>query len=231
MDGYCVDQWETPASSYASRRSGNFRLTRHRYSKGHYNMSGLLDSVLWEATKSVSVTALQEKRGGQWRDWMVDDPPHWEAMKFYASQASGEVLCGGLGLGLIQHALADNPAVTRVTTIDHSPDVIALVANQLPKRIDSVILSDFADYTKYLGKTIHRRHAPDWIIVDLWVANGIGEKMRLMFQEILPMRDQLHELFPAAKLIFHGFPTQCDAIWPMSDDIRSALRILAEMRP
>lgn len=53
----------------------------------------------------------------------IDD--HWKFIR----KASGKVLVGGLGLGMVLKCLLDKKSVTKVTVVEKSPDVIKLVAS------------------------------------------------------------------------------------------------------
>ncbi|MBD5357424.1 MAG: hypothetical protein HDR88_10540 [Bacteroides sp.] len=53
----------------------------------------------------------------------IDD--HWK----FIQKASGKVLVGGLGLGMVLKCLLDKTSVTKVTVVEKSSDVINLVAS------------------------------------------------------------------------------------------------------
>ena len=50
----------------------------------------------------------------------------------FVLNAHGDVLIGGLGIGMIVLAIQDLPEVTSITVIEKYPEVIELVGNQLP---------------------------------------------------------------------------------------------------
>ena len=50
----------------------------------------------------------------------------------FCSKAHGDVLIGGLGIGLIVLAIQDKPEVNSITILECNQDVIDLVATQLP---------------------------------------------------------------------------------------------------
>lgn len=50
----------------------------------------------------------------------------------FCRKAHGDVLIGGLGLGLIVLAIQENPKVNHITIIEKSKEVIELVGKQLP---------------------------------------------------------------------------------------------------
>ena len=59
------------------------------------------------------------------------DMEHRTNMDFCV-QANGDVLIGGLGIGLIILAIQDNPEVRSITVVEKSQEVIDMVATQLP---------------------------------------------------------------------------------------------------
>lgn len=183
-------------------------------------MSGLLDSALFRAAKPLVITTLQEKRHGKWYQWMVDDPPHWEAMKFYAERSSGHVLTTGLGLGLVLHSLALNPEVKSVTVIERSQDVIDLIGNQVPAC--NIVLGDFYEFLDTTPIEF------DTCIIDLWVAHDVASKLEA-YKSAIYTYIKVRERWPKAKLFFHGFATLCDELWLMSEETKHSLKILAEV--
>lgn len=225
-----IEDWITPATAYPERRIGDHRIRRHRYGRGIYRMSGLDDKALFRVLRGhpLPITCLEQRRvGGGWHTWMVDDPPHWKAMQVYAAEAQGPVLCAGLGLGLIQHALAANPAVEYVLTVEREADVIALVNPLLPhpaKELRTVeeewrgVLSGDLDAVE-----------EEWgmIVVDLWVTSNLRDKYEAM-ADATSMYRRLRDRWPDAKLVFHGFTPLCDVRWPISAKTRRVMHMLAK---
>ncbi len=194
-----LDSWHTPATDYPEIQVGSHRIKRSRY-RGHYYMYGIDDYLLFHTRHDLKITTLQELRGKRWHQWMVDDPPHWRAMEIYAEHSEGDVLCAGLGLGLIVHALARNPKVASITVVEQSQDVIDLISPHLPTDKHITIVKD-----DWYG--IYRRAEHRWggIIVDIWVANGAAEKQDQFHHEVLPMWVELAQLYPDTPLTFHGY--------------------------
>jgi len=58
---------------------------------------------------------------------MQDSQAEYNEHQWLWDNATGDVLIGGLGIGLVHQTLMDNPDVTSVTIIENSQDVIDLV--------------------------------------------------------------------------------------------------------
>lgn len=63
---------------------------------------------------------------------MSETPMEHRTNMAFVTSAFGDVLIGGLGLGMIVLAIQDREEVQSVTVLEKSPDVIAAVAHQLP---------------------------------------------------------------------------------------------------
>ncbi len=74
---------------------------------------------------------------------MSDTPYERLTNRDLVGKAFGDVLIGGLGIGMILVPLINNPAVTSVTVIECNQDVVDLVAPQLPLTDEvSIICAD-----------------------------------------------------------------------------------------
>ena len=210
-------EWHTPATDYPRVRLGSMRVKSYQYKKGCYHMNGLLDSVLFQVVKPIIITDLQEYINGRWKTWMVDDPPHWEAMKFYAKEARGRVLTTGLGLGLVIHLLADNPKVESITVVERSTDVIGLMHDLIPSC--NIVNKDFYHFMEETDLRF------DTCIIDLWTT-AIAPK-RELFGNAFETRRMVDKRWPYALTFLHGFIPLCDKVWPMSQQTRDDLTRLA----
>jgi hypothetical protein len=179
-----VAEWRTPATAYPCARRGVAEVAFHTYTRGIYDCYGMNGYKYFEVRRPIRICNLKVRR----RVWMVDDPPHWFAMLNHASRFHGHVVCAGLGLGLIVHALAANPKVTAITVVEREADVIALVKPLLPEC--EVVHANFWDWT---GQ-------PDGILYDLFV--GSGREIR---DEALGVYINLRRHFPQAQVRIHGF--------------------------
>lgn len=188
-----LDRWETPASSYPRKTSGRAHIVSHKYRRGLYEcyrtqpLGSTERYEFFDAQKPLTITSLKIGR----KVWMVDDPPHWWGIQELAALYEGHVLCAGLGLGLIVHALRANPKVNIITVIENSADVINLI-HPLIKGVDlSVINMDWWKATNLYNL----EPPPDGIFFDLLV--GKGPHLR----EAVRAVKWCHEKFPTAKII------------------------------
>jgi len=58
--------------------------------------------------------------------WMSDTPNEIHTNREFMSKAKGDVLVGGLGMGITLMPLLENPAVTSITVVEKNKDVIEL---------------------------------------------------------------------------------------------------------
>ncbi|MBU0778149.1 hypothetical protein KKF82_07810, partial [Patescibacteria group bacterium] len=77
------------------------KITRTQLNKDIYLMEGVRGYGKYYVKKPIPVTSLKIGR----ETVMVDDPLQWYGMQDLARHCKGKVLIGGLGLGLILHAL------------------------------------------------------------------------------------------------------------------------------
>ena len=215
-----ITEWHTPATDYPESEVGNFRIHHIKQSRGYYNHWGLDGYLFLKVKKPIPITNLQEKRNGKWQYWMVDDPPQQRAMEIYAAHAHGRVLVAGLGLGLILHELAKNPRVNSVVVLEKSPEVMELMLSNIqylfePKKGEPLFVVTNEDFYEFIENDTG---GWDTIIVDLWVSNSADEKMRIFYQEILPLHFMLSQKYPASEITYHGFQT-VSAIKPVSEEM------------
>jgi len=224
-----LESWHTPATDYPSKRVGNYRIRHRHYKHGYYNMWGIDEHLFFSVVDKIPITVLEEYREGKWHDWMVDDPPHWRAMETYAEHVKGNVLVGGLGLGLIIHALVKNPAVTDITVVERSQEVRDMVWPLVPKRSPNlksigIVMDDFYQFVN------EQRHLHwDAIIADLWVAKDEGEKIMLLYREAGPTYDMLKAFYPDATIVLHGFVTVTDIPLIKPETVNLMLRLHREI--
>jgi len=83
---------------------------------------------------------------------MQDSEAEYNEHQWLWDNAEGNILIGGLGLGLIHQPLIDNPDVTSVTVVELEQDVVDLVWADCPKDgTFSLVVDDFETWTPSNG--------------------------------------------------------------------------------
>jgi len=166
--------WRTPATDYPHKKIGTAEIRHKYYAKGFYRMENVDGYTYFKLDERIPVTSLFINN----EQWMIDDPLHWIGMQKLAQFSSGRVLVGGLGLGLIVHALLHNSNVTDIVVVDKNPDVIALV-KPLIKQVSGCYMTGNKiryvcdDICRFVGR---KKEAFDTIILDIWVLSGDESK-------------------------------------------------------
>lgn len=130
---------------------------------------------------------------------MSDTPMEKRTNREFCRKAHGDVLIGGLGIGMICMAIQDNDEVRTITVIEKSKDVIDLVASQLPLNPKvNIIHADVYDWKPQTGMRF------DCIYMDIWsyINRDIWKK------EMLPLkRKYAHYLKPLSEspMRYHGY--------------------------
>lgn len=196
-----IDNWHTVASEYERKQEGKYRIIDHVYKAGFYPYYYMDGYVFFQFKKDEVLTLLQEQRDGIWCDWMIDSPMDVRAMEKYAEYAKGDVLCAGLGLGIIAHELVKRNK--SVTVVERSPEVIELTGRYLPKGVN-LVQGDFWEFVK--------NDTNKWgmIIVDIWATKGKEQHDWVFREEVFPSNDYLRKKYPETAIVFHGFANVTD---------------------
>lgn len=194
-----IEEWHTVASEYDRRQVGNYRITDCLYRPGLYPYYFMDGNIFFRFKKTERLTLLQEQRDGEWHDWMIDSPMDVMAMEKYAERAEGDVLCGGLGLGIIAHKLANNRKVKSITIVELSPEVIELTGKYLPLVDVRVVQEDFWQFTK--------QDDGKWgmVIVDIWSTKGRDQHRKVFKEQVIPANTYIRQKYPESVIVFHGF--------------------------
>jgi hypothetical protein len=89
------------------------------------------------------------KRDGSFDVTMSDTPDEYRDHLEAIRMAKGHVLLNGLGLGCVLQCCAEKPEVTKITVIERSEDVIALVAPHYREKYGNKIEIIHADAMEY----------------------------------------------------------------------------------
>lgn len=120
------------------------------------------------------------------KTWMVDDPAHWWTICEQAREYSGNVVCAGLGLGLMAHALRANPKVEKITVIERDERVVQAISPFLGGLGVNLICADWhsSEWEEQAGEI-------NGIYYDLLVGeSSFGEGVHIMLG--------LYQRFPGA---------------------------------
>lgn len=200
-----IRDWKTPASEISEQQYGRFRIIKREVKAGTaWPMNGTFGYDYCVFTKDATLTLLQEKVAGEWRDWMIDSPYELYAMAEYSVRAEApNILVGGLGLGLLLHYLTQRRDVSVIKVIERSKDVIQMVAPHFSK--DERIEIIQCDFFKVIPRLKRQGQGFNTVIVDIW-AGHIHEYIR----DFKKARDLLKHYYPEALNLFHPFQKLID---------------------
>tara|TARA_R100001443_G_scaffold114843_1_gene131436 strand:+ start:1184 stop:1732 length:549 start_codon:yes stop_codon:yes gene_type:complete len=95
---------------------------------------------------------------------MQDSEAEYNEHQWLWDNATGHVLVGGLGIGMINQALVDNPNVTAVTIIELEQDVVDLVWEHCAKDDTfNLIVADFETWNPPEGSSFDTVWADTWL--------------------------------------------------------------------
>ena len=114
----------------------------------------------------IEYPALEQLDLDTWITWMSGSPDECLAMSSMARSASGDVLIGGLGLGILAWLCAAKPTVRSVTVVEMQQGVIDIVSPVISHPKIAVIQDDAREY---ISKTTDKY---DFIGLDTWPDAG-----------------------------------------------------------
>jgi len=198
------DPYVTPATGYTAPgrtvQRGTARIVQSEQPARRYYAVGVHDAIFL-SVGAHKVTLLQEldcrcytdpkiHTDMCWKDWMTDDPTHWEHIQQYAHRLGLRgckyILVGGLGLGLILHAFARRMPWVHLTVIERNKDIIELMRERIPS--NAIVIHD--DFWNAIGRSWP---LADGVFVDLWRG---------------PLEDNVSDVIARARLVEARFP------WP-----------------
>lgn len=115
--------------------------------------------------------------------WMTDWPVEQAQCDSNLKRIKGgRVLVGGLGLGLCATILARRRAISHVTVVEKSPEVVKLVAEHLrvPRGKLRIVVADLNEWLQSRPP----REVYDWAFHDIWQADSLG----CLLDTVLPLR-------------------------------------------
>jgi len=157
---YALNKYDyTMSRVLEEAKVGNFSLEKTIIQKGTilrlYNRRGGR-IIMGKYVFDYPLVVLKEGSG----IWMSDAQLEVESAMGAAEAAKGQVLIGGLGIGLLPTLIKDK--VTHITIIEKYKEVIDLVFHQLDTRRMSIIQGDIFEYLDQTEKKY------DLIHIDVW---------------------------------------------------------------
>ena len=126
-----------------------------------------------------------DKNGNKIATWMSTMPQEIEQHERQLARAHGDVLVGGLGLGLACALLSKNRRVRSITCVEKNADIIKLVRPYLarPNRPKGIFVMH-ADLFEFLKKMKRDGRRFDFAFYDIWCPTG----ERVLTEFVLPLR-------------------------------------------
>lgn len=114
-------------------------------------------------SEPLDIRHLKEKGQGT---WMTDSPQEVWQMDYVIREAWGNVLVGGLGLGVTPHLISKlNIDVSDVTVVEKNQSIVNLVEPHIT--VDEVVCNDLFQYVKEMPSDWH-----DFAFFDIWQPTG-----------------------------------------------------------
>lgn len=150
---------------YPEAEAGSLKLSRGTMNAGStdrwYNPK--VGRLLYTKNPvSIEYPVLEQWDVGGWFTWMSATPDECSAMKSLAKDASGRVLIGGMGLGILPWLCAAKPLVNSVTVVELQQGVIDLVGPVITHPKIAIVQDDVWGY---LTSTAEKY---DYIGLDIW---------------------------------------------------------------
>jgi hypothetical protein len=133
-----MSRWEV--TGIPEGESGDFSIHHCTTTTGP---AGWLNYVNYKSLTGGPYTVLCQKfNGSPWLNIMQDSEAEYTEHDWLVSRMSGDILLGGLGIGMIHIPLLASSAVTSVTIVEKYQDVIDLVWDDCPKDERFTIVCD-----------------------------------------------------------------------------------------
>ena len=111
--------------------------------------------------------------------WMTSEPQELWQMDLAIKEAYGNVLIGGLGLGIISHMMSRKRKVKWTTTVEKDGDIASLVWPYISEQRRTLVIDDLFNYLRDLQPGVF-----DYAFFDIW--QGTGEWV--WRSQVVPLR-------------------------------------------
>jgi hypothetical protein len=168
--GTMYEPVKIPKSDLPEGRSGPWQIKRFEVTEQQAQLDqmrcALKPGGAGRGVKAGTYTML--KMDGSLDPMMSDTPAEINDHYWFVSEAEGNVLVTGLGLGIVANALALKPEVKKVTVIEIDTDVINLVANHLTAKHGDKLEIIQADAFTWIPPQPRKRGMFDCAWHDIW---------------------------------------------------------------
>lgn len=193
---HVIDRWKTVASAYPRATCGKWGIITRTQPAGLYPMQDW--RAFYFAPNPIDLTVVHEGR----LCWFTDEPRQLYALaEIGLFRAHGNVVVGGLGLGLIHQFLRANPMVESVLTIERASELEELVWPFVD--CGELMIGDFYEVLPSLaegGRSVQT------IITDFL----FGYQTEKLWARLEEQRRFCREHFPEAQFLEHGCQHRMD---------------------
>jgi hypothetical protein len=123
-----MTRWEV--TGIPNGESGEYKIQQCTTTTGE---DSWLNYAAYRNIASGNYTVLYRKFGTSWLNIMQDTEQEYEEHDWMMSRLSGDILIGGLGIGMINIPLLASSNITSVTIVEKEQDVIDLVWDDCAK--------------------------------------------------------------------------------------------------
>lgn len=121
---------------------------------------------------------------------MSNTPMEMRTNYNFVRNANGDVLVAGLGMGMILMAIQDKPEVKSITVIEYSPEIIQMVASQLPLNSKvTIIQGDIFEWKPSRGTKYDTIYFDIWNYINSDVAKEMS-KLKQTFKSRLRSKEE-----------------------------------------
>ena len=152
----------------------------------------------WRIVEEDGLIQLQEKRFDSWWKWM--DSVTWDngTHQEFISEAKGDILMGGLGLGYDVWAIKDKPEVKKIDVVEMQQEVIDLVWKHTDK---SKAILHHDKLLNFMNNTTNRY---DLIWIDIFLYDPFDKVIKAYGKpsKSLPASGHNYYVFNHSNIIF-----------------------------
>lgn len=175
------------APKYKVRKQGRFRIEKevvpanrsiHVVTKRQMLYGGMRPLIV-QIAEPVTFHRLWSESDGCWMS------THFQEIAGLIEpiqKAHGNVLIGGLGMGLAAHLMAEQSAVSNVTVVEIDPDLIKLIRPMISKEIE-IVQDDLFRYLQHTQRQYHYGYYDIWQRCGEWTWQTMIVKLRRLSRE------------------------------------------------